>query len=574
MLGPGNRRHAASEAGLLVPSIRRGDAMSSIVPSVPCRGLALLTVLAAAALPASGQTLSFDVLGEGAFHNLGTSLAAIDDVDGDGVRDLVVGTQGGRYHVVSGVDGSVVYSVTSLDIGRRLDVIGDIDGDGIGEVINGEPGTTHDHAQQGAITVRSGADGTLLYTVYGGAALEHLGESLAAVGDVDGDGFGDFVGGAPDGNIDQSGLIRVYSGVDGSQLYERSGSGADAHFGFSVGGAGDVDGDGLADVVAGSPWHQSTAGIAQVFSGPAGTLLHTSVGAPGDRLGYDVDGAGDVDGDGRGDVVVGAPAVGYGGVVRVLSGVDFSVLHTFEGDAQAIELGLTVSGAGDVDGDGHDDVLAASFRDDAYASRSGSAHVHSGADGALLFSVYGESFIGELGVAVADLGDLDGDGAVELGFGERNYGSDGLSQRGRVRVLTWAGGAHATTFCVSGPNSSGGVARIRARGTTSVSTGGLVLNVASIPIDSGTFFYGPSEAQLPFGNGTLCVGPPFYRLGWGFGGGAQGRYGVPFAEPPVGAGPGAILAGSTWKFQAWFRDPAAGGATFDTSDGVSIEFIP
>jgi hypothetical protein len=88
----------------------------------------------------------------------------------------------------------------------------------------------------------------------------------------------------------------------------------------------------------------------------------------------------------------------------------------------------------------------------------------------------------------------------------------------------------------------------------------------------GIFFYGQNQAQIPFGNGTRCVGAPITRF--------QPRFANFFGEleydidnqaAPVS---GAFTPGSVWSFQAWFRDPAAGGSNFDLSDGLQVTFAP
>jgi len=131
-----------------------------------------------------------------------------------------------------------------------------------------------------------------------------------------------------------------------------------------------------------------------------------------------------------------------------------------------------------------------------------------------------------------------------------------------------------TSFCTSSPNSTGVAAELTAFGRTGVEASDLTLRAG--PIGAGQpaiFFYGQEEAEVPFGNGTRCVGGQVHRL-------------YPFAlsdttgyvtrdldlAHPVLEGHWSPL--STWKFQAWFRDPAAGDSGFDLSNGLSITFTP
>lgn len=140
-------------------------------------------------------------------------------------------------------------------------------------------------------------------------------------------------------------------------------------------------------------------------------------------------------------------------------------------------------------------------------------------------------------------------------------------------VIDFAPGCPSgTNFCVLSPNSAGPGASIFGSGSTSVALNRFGLNASGCPASTnGLFYFGAQTAQLPFGNGTRCVGGPQRRLGaltTSATGGAQ--YLVDFT---TGSG-ASILAGSTWHFQFWFRDNAAGGAGFNLSDGLSATFCP
>ncbi len=153
---------------------------------------------------------------------------------------------------------------------------------------------------------------------------------------------------------------------------------------------------------------------------------------------------------------------------------------------------------------------------------------------------------------------------------EDEYGNEGTS--------AWQSYANCqvTRFCSSGPNSTGFPALIDATAGCEVAANALTLTAGPVPNQSGLFFYSANKASggsgVPFGNGLRCIG----------GGGAQLfrlpvvtasanllSYTLDLTHPPAG---GQINPGSTWNFQAWFRDPMAGGAAFDTSDGLEIVF--
>ncbi len=135
-------------------------------------------------------------------------------------------------------------------------------------------------------------------------------------------------------------------------------------------------------------------------------------------------------------------------------------------------------------------------------------------------------------------------------------------------------GSGPSRYCQSAPNSSGDAAGIHFVGTTSISANDLTLEAGPAPTGvSGIFFYGSSRVEVPFGDGFLCVGSPQYRLG------VTSTDGVGFAlqsfdaTAPPSAG-GQVTAGSRWYFQFWFRDTAAGGAGFNTSEGLVVDFTP
>jgi hypothetical protein len=134
-------------------------------------------------------------------------------------------------------------------------------------------------------------------------------------------------------------------------------------------------------------------------------------------------------------------------------------------------------------------------------------------------------------------------------------------------------GPEITNYCVSTPNSSGSAAVMSASGTADAAINDLVLSAGPGPVGQpGLFYYGPGEIQLSFGNGFRCViGAQVQRLFPVSAFAANGimSYTLDLAAAPTSA---IIAPGSTWKFQAWFRDPLAGASGFDLSDGLSIRF--
>jgi hypothetical protein len=131
-----------------------------------------------------------------------------------------------------------------------------------------------------------------------------------------------------------------------------------------------------------------------------------------------------------------------------------------------------------------------------------------------------------------------------------------------------------TNYCTSNANSSGGAAIISASGSVSVAANDLVLSASPVPDGQpGLFYFGPNQIQVPFGNGFQCVGGPnLMRLPPTASVGGVLTTAVDNTMPPYSTI--AVLAGSTWNHQAWFRDPAAGGAFFDLSDAIQLDFQP
>lgn len=131
-----------------------------------------------------------------------------------------------------------------------------------------------------------------------------------------------------------------------------------------------------------------------------------------------------------------------------------------------------------------------------------------------------------------------------------------------------------TSYCTSTPNSSGGAAVISASGSTSLAANDLALSAGPVPDGQfGIFYYGPNQTQVAFGNGFQCVaGPNLARLPVTVTAGGSLDTLMDNTMPPYPAV--TILAGSTWNFQAYFRDPAAGGAMFNLSDALQLTFQP
>ena len=294
----------------------------------------------------------------------------------------------------------------------------------------------------------------LLHQKNGSIANDFFGLSVAGAGDVDGDSKADFVVGAPfadPGGLVDVGTAYIYSGANGTLIYQKNGVEANDEFGISVAGTGDVNGDSRTDFIVSAyladPFNRTNAGSAFVYSGFDGSLLYQIHGAfNGDRLGGSVAGAGDVNADGRSDFIIGAERANPNnsidaGSAFVYSGADNTLLYRKDGTSSGDELGFSVAGAGDVNGDGKDDfIIGAPFASPGEFILAGSAFVYSGATGGLLYQKNGAAGSEFLGSSVAGAGDINADGRADFIVGAPGASPNGLGAAGSAYIYSGADG--------------------------------------------------------------------------------------------------------------------------------------
>jgi len=278
----------------------------------------------------TGATLS-TIVGSGNFF--GSAIAAAGDLNGDQVPDFwvvvksqakVLGFSGANFQIIRTLNGPV-----SSDFGNSIVGGCRYDNDSVPDVVVGAPGTVVGGFDAGAVFVYSGANGSLLNQYLAGGAGQpnypfgiaglKYGTSVACL-DSDQDGFDDVLVGVPYGENSQAGfgnrglgfLYLGGSSPPATPFYTFMGLKGGDNLGSSVASAGDVDGDGYPDMILGAPFHAvpalpltPQAGIALIYSGRTGSVIGSKTGTgAGDLFGASVFGLGDLDGDGKGDVGV------------------------------------------------------------------------------------------------------------------------------------------------------------------------------------------------------------------------------------------------------------------------------
>jgi len=353
----------------------------------------------------------------------GWALAGGGDVDGDGYDDVLVGAPrdateaanaGGAYLVYGPATGNhdladiavLLSGEASQQAGYTVGLGGDLSGDSDSDVVVGAYKHAENGTNSGAVYVANGpvtagylADATT--TIIGTEAGARLGFTVSVVGDLDGDGVSDLAVSADraDGEDDEDvGKVYVFYGPLPYDITEadadsvRMGDGASAYAGRSIAGAGDIQGDGLDDLLIGAPGTNLGAdsqGAAYVVPGPvadvaglAGAGIQMVGEAGDDQAGTSVAGDFDFDGDGNVDVAVGARYSDAGGsdggsvytVYGPLSGVVSLSAASYIITGTADDgLGASLAGFGDAEADGYDEILIGSPGADGAESGAGAA---------------------------------------------------------------------------------------------------------------------------------------------------------------------------------------------------------
>ncbi|MDX1388289.1 MAG: FG-GAP-like repeat-containing protein, partial [Acidobacteriota bacterium] len=401
---------------------------------------------------------------------LGYSVSSAGDVNGDLYADVIIGApltsapenREGRAYVYlggsSGLAATPVWSIDSNDadtqLGYSVSLAGDVNGDGYGDVVVGGP-HLEDLSGEGRAYLFPGSStgiGSLIWTDIGDSPGARFGWSVSTAGDVNCDGYADVIVGAPweDGHDTESGVASVYlgssTGLANSWAWRGYGESLQARYGEAVSTAGDLDGDGCAEVVIGASLHSfddvtPDEGLVEIYNGsPTGlpsTATHTFWSSHGGALlGESVGIAGDVNGDGFSDVILGAPGWDDGepfeGRAFVFYGSASPPAATAALTVDVLQLpsevGKAVASAGDVNGDGYSDIVIGTPAWDTGVPNAGRVFVFYGAGpGPNLtpWTADGVQENGRLGESVGAAGDVDGDGYGDLIVGVPRYNLSG-----------------------------------------------------------------------------------------------------------------------------------------------------
>jgi hypothetical protein len=425
---------------------------------------------------------------DGAYY--GSSAATAGDVNGDGYADLIVGSRyydNGEYNEgrafvyhgsAAGLAATAGWTAESNQAGAffavSVSTAGDVNGDGYADVIVGANQYDSGEGGEGRAFVYHGSPTGLAtpasWSMEGTQPHANFGSSVSTAGDVNGDGYADVIVGAEyyDNGENNEGAAFVYhgsaTGLSAIEAWSAECDRAEARFGTSVSTAGDVNGDGYADVIVGA--HEFAngelyEGAAFVYHGTASGLAAAhSWFAEGDqidcRFGQSVATAGDVNGDGYSDVIVGAfyydnpeldegRALVYHGSV---GGLSITPAWSGEGDQNGAYFGETVSTAGDVNGDGYSDVIVGANLYDNVEADEGRAFVYLGSWNGLSASADWTAEIDQVdarfGSSVSTAGDVNGDGYADVIIGAYLY-DNGESDEGGAFLFLGSSAGLATT---------------------------------------------------------------------------------------------------------------------------------
>ena len=465
------------------------------------------------------------------------------DYDQDGFADFTWSNR-----LLSGFDGSLLVDLSSYWRMAPIPDLG-ISSDGIPDFLVSELGITFQVPS--SIHAISGLNEAIISSVPFGFTFQDA-NVVIGIGDVTGDGVGDGLVAADgfEGCIGPTGTIAVFdvASFEFTPIFFDEGTPTDEPY-YLTEPAGDVDGDGIGDIAISRGCDLKHDIIFYSMAGglPKKLFTHATTINPNLSIARRFSAFGDWDGDQIDDFLLAEPTMQDPQEVRVVSGADLSTLHVYPGAANEIE------GVGDANCDGYPDFLA---------GKTASTHLVSGIDGSEIWS------IPEGAIDMVALGDIDADGVGD--FGLRLFG----------KAQVWSSpGPSVTTYCTGKMTSAGCVPTM----TTSGSPAGqaddnfYVIATMSLAAKPGLFFWGTAgPTAIPFLGGVLCSQPPLRRgpvILSDPGPDCASGYAFHFSQAyALSTG---LIGGETVNGQFWMRDPDQGDGTGAVlSDAVEFSWCP
>lgn len=406
------------------------------------------------------DTLEIDQAGS----DFGIAISNAGDVNGDGYDDVIIGAssydngqtnEGGAFIYYGTADGinttpAVILegNQNSASFGTAVSGAGDINGDGYDDVVVGASLYDNGQTNEGRVFIfhgsPSGISTTPAATMENNQSTSYLGSTVSTAGDINGDGYDDIIAGAPNFDNDQTdeGRVFVYhgtaAGINTTPVATLESTQAGAFFGKALSNAGDVNGDGFADVIVGAPYFDggdTNEGRVYIYHGSASGIITVANVVLSNieqnaYFGIALSDAGDFDNDGYDDIIVGASKddndqVDEGMVYTyhgASDGIYFLPGEFFESNQAYAKFGSSVCNAGDVDGDGRNELMIGA----PFYGNGGSVFLYFNSN-VNLTSIFitGYDDYDFLGSSVAPLGDINGDGNDDVIVGARNYETDG-----------------------------------------------------------------------------------------------------------------------------------------------------
>ncbi len=540
----------------------------------------------------------------------GTSVSTAGDINGDGFSDVIVGaylydngeTDEGAAFVYNGSSSGLSVSASwtgegnqnSASYGLSVYTAGDVNGDGYADVIVGAYLFDNGETDEGGAFVYNGSVLGLSvaanWTSESNQASSAFGWNVSTAGDVNGDGYSDVLSGARYFDNGQSDEGRVFeyngspAGLSVNSNWAAENNQASSHFGLSISSAGDINGDGYNDIIIGAPDFDNgelDEGRAYVYNGSSSGLSFSAgwTAEPdltGAGFGYSVSTAGDVNDDGYCDVIIGSPFKSFGGAYVYFgsaTGLSLTPNWTKISDQSASQYGISVSTAGDINGDGFSEVIVGANLYSNGQLLEGKAYAYYGsASGPSLspdWSAESNQMQAEFGASLCTAGDVNGDGFSDVLIGCYRY-DEPLNDEGKAFLYHGSSAGLSVT-----PNWTAKGNQADARYSQSLSTAGDVNGDGFSDVIVGAYLYDNTQTD----EGCVFVYPGAVTglsptANWiGFGSQASAYYGnsVATAGDINGDGYSDIIVGAYYYDNG---ESDEGAAFVYTGSSVNLSLFP